>query len=326
MSLKTRGCKQSQKTASPDTAQSKSPSSAGSLDARSRFRSAPWACSVAPVGLLFSPVPVMHPFMVAFGLVFALLFAAPQQDSSAESQASMPEQSNDVYERHKQAAIRINDLAGRIHSEADASALVSEIAGLFAKELPPAWASSSIRQRIAHAEYAEVSNPAKLIPEQRVVDVWNQYVKEIGAPGEAIVSVAEIHNMRDGSYTVAQMMWARGIQTIWSMPNVYALGSDGKVADGCRALDAIRLIHDLDDLFQNLRGARERLQRGIVPSEEAKKRIGNANPQSHSSARLEAHLDTNPIRPAEQRYVQEHGSVAYTGLLVRLFDELFPPE
>jgi hypothetical protein len=64
----------------------------------------------------------------------------------------MQQHSHDEYERHRQAAIRINELAGRVQSEADASALVSEIAGLFAKELPPAWASSSIRQRVAHAD------------------------------------------------------------------------------------------------------------------------------------------------------------------------------
>jgi hypothetical protein len=37
-----------------------------------------------------------------------------------------------------------------------------------------------------------------------------------------------------------------------------------------------RVIHDLDDLFQNLRGARARLRRGIVPSEEIKKRVGES--------------------------------------------------
>jgi len=149
------------------------------------------------------------------GLVFALIIGVPQQDSrSTDSQATMKQQAHDEYERHKQSAIRINELARRIHSEADASAVVSEIAGLFAKELPPAWASGSIRQRVAHAEYESVRNPVTLIPEQRIVDVWNQYVKEIGASDEAIVSVAEIHNMRDGSFTVAQLMWARGNQTI----------------------------------------------------------------------------------------------------------------
>src|SRR5580704_433339 len=237
-----------------------------------------------------------------FGLVFALIIAAPLQHAQ------------DAYERHHQAAIRINDLAARIHSQADADAMISEIADLFEKELPPVWAMSIIRQRVAHAEFEAASNPTKLIPEQRVVDVWNHYAKQIGAPDEAIVSVAEIHNMRDGSFTVSQMMWARGTQTIWTMPNVYALDSGGKVADGCRALDAIRVIYDLDNLFQNLRGARDRLQKGIVPSEEIKKHVGDPNAQVHGAVRLEAHADTNPIRPAEQRYVQEHGSVAYDQL------------
>jgi hypothetical protein len=273
--------------------------------------------------------------MTRWGYLSALVLLCQQfcfaQQPAQNSEAAMigsngPVSSVQTYEQHKQTAIRINELAGRIQSEADTSAVVSEIAGLFAKELPPAWASGSIRQRVAHAEYESVRNPARLIPEQRIVDVWNQYVKEIGAPDEAIVSVAEIHNMRDGSFTLAQLMWPRGNQTIWTMPNVYALGSDGKVADGCRALDAIRVIHDLDDLFQNLRGARDRLRKGIVPSEEIKKHVGDPNAQVHGAVRLEAHADTNPIRPAEQRYVQEHGSVAYDQLLVRLFDELFPRE
>src|SRR5580704_15101873 len=69
--------------------------------------------------------------------------------------------------RHKQSAIRINELARRIHSEADASAVVSEIAGVFAKELPPAWTSGSIRQRVAHAEYESVRNWRSCLPNER---------------------------------------------------------------------------------------------------------------------------------------------------------------
>jgi hypothetical protein len=259
-------------------------------------------------------------------LVFVLLLAALPQNAATDSPPTMQQRTPDEYERHKQAAIRINERAGRINSEADASAVVSEIAGLFAKELPPAWANSGIRQRIAHAEYETVRNPARLISEQRIADVWNQYVREIGAPDDAIVSVAEIHNMRDGSFTVAQLMWARGNQTIWTMPNVYALGPDGKVAYGCRALEAIRVIHDLEDLFQNLRGARDRLRSGIVLSDETKKRVAQPNQQPQGTVRLEAHADTNLIRPAEQRYLQEHGSLAYDQLLARLFGELFPAD
>lgn len=269
-------------------------------------------------GVLSALLLIGSPF--CFGRQTAENREAMMAGSNAPASATL------TYEQHRQAAIRINDLAGRIHSEADAGTFVSEIADQFAKELPPAWASSSIRQRVARAEYETVGNPATLIPEQRIVDVWNQYAREIGAPDEAMVSVAEIHNMRDAQFTLARFMWERGNQTIWTMPNGFALGSDGKVADGCRALEAVRVIHDLEGLFQNLRGARDRLQRGVVLSDQFKKRAEEPRPQTHGWARVEAHADTNPIRPAEQRYVQEHGSVAYARLLVRLFGDLFPAE
>jgi hypothetical protein len=69
------------------------------------------------------------------GLVFTLVVAALQEGSSAEPQAAMQQRAHDEYERHKQTAIRINELSERINSEADASSLISEIASLFAKEL-----------------------------------------------------------------------------------------------------------------------------------------------------------------------------------------------
>lgn len=264
--------------------------------------------------------------MIALWLVFAMMLAASPQNATTDSQTTMQQRAHDEYERHKQAAIRINALAEQIHSEADAAALVSEIASIFDKELPSAWARNIVRQRIAHAEWESVRNPAKLISEQRIVDVWNEYIREIGAPEEALVTTAEVHNMRDADLTVAQLLWARGSQTIWTMPSVYAVGTDGKVADGCRAVEAVRVLHDLDSLFQNLLGARGRVRMGIVASEEAKKRMGDSTPRPQSTARLEAHLDSNPIRPAEQHYLQEHGSNAYNHLLSHLFDELFPSE
>jgi hypothetical protein len=46
------------------------------------------------------------------GLVFTLVVAALQQGSSAEPQAAIQQRAQDEYERHKQAAIRINELAG----------------------------------------------------------------------------------------------------------------------------------------------------------------------------------------------------------------------
>jgi hypothetical protein len=73
-------------------------------------------------------------------------------------------------------------------------------------------------------------------------------------------------------------------------------------------------------------GQRRERPRDCVPSEEVKKRVEDPNAQRHSTARIEVHVDTNPIRPAERRYVQENGSEAYDQLLARLFDELFPAE
>lgn len=259
-----------------------------------------------------------------FVLVLSLIIAIPAQENSTDSQATMQQRAHDAYERHRRAAIRINDLAAQIHSEADADAVVAEIAELFEKELPPTWATGSIRERVANAEYQSATNAAKLIPEQRIADVWNQYAREIGAPEDTIVSVAEIHNMRDGLLTSARILWSRGHQTIWTMPNVYALGPDGKVAGGCRALDAIRVIHDLDGLFQNLIAARERLRKGLVPSEELKKGTGEPKTPPIAAVQLQAHPQSNPVRFAESRYLQEHGAVAYNLLLLRLFDEMFP--
>ncbi|MGD1082960.1 MAG: hypothetical protein ABR881_31990 [Candidatus Sulfotelmatobacter sp.] len=262
--------------------------------------------------------------MVLF-LALALLLAGQQNGGSADSATNMQQRAHEEYERHRQAAIRINDLAAQVQSEADAEAIVEEIAALFSKEMPSAWLASGINQRVAKAEYQSARGPANRIPEQRIVDVWNQYVREIGAPEEALVTTAEIHNMRDAERTVAQHLWARGYQTIWTMPNVFALGPDGKVADGCRAIEAIRVIYDLDR-FQNLRSARDRARRGVLASEQVKNRVAGSTQQVKGSLLLAAHADDNPVRSAERRCVQEHGSLSYDQLLKHSFDELFPPE
>ncbi len=153
----------------------------------------------------------------------------------------------------------------------------------------------------------------------------SQYVREIGAPDDALVTPADIHNLRDAELTVAKYLWACGNQTIWTVPNIYALRADGKIGDGCRAIEAIRVIYDLDR-FQNLRAARDRIRRGVVASEEAKHVSADSTPQSQRGAVLVARADHNPVRSAERRYLQEHGPAAYDLLLKRLFDELFPAE
>jgi hypothetical protein len=264
--------------------------------------------------------------MIVLGLVFALMAGAPPKGASADSPTPVQERARAAYQEHQQAALRINQMAGQIHTPTDADVLVSEIVVLFAKDLPSSWSLPVVRRRIARAEYEATRNPARLVSEQRVVDVWNRYVREIGAPEEAVATVEEIHNLRDGELTAAQLMWVRGNQNIWTVPGLYALGPDGKVADGCRAIEAVRVLYDLDALFQNLRGARDRVQRKVVPSDELGKRVADPNQHARWITRLEVRNDINPVGPAERRYVQEHGSPAYAQLLAGLFDELFPPE
>jgi len=266
--------------------------------------------------------------MIVLWLVFALAFSDPPQSSSTpDEQATIRQRANLEYERHRRAAIQINDVAGRIHSDADALAFVEGVADIFADLLPAAWAGPAIRQRVAHAEYQAVSDPSRLIPEQRIADVWNKYVREIGASEEAVVNAAEIHNMRDATYASAGLMWARGInQSIWTMPNIFAVDPSGKIADGCRAVEALRVLHDLDSdrAFDSLRSARDRLRKGIVLSDAIRKDLENTNPSQKTTARLELRTHADRLGPAEFGYMREHGVDGYNQLLERLFVELFP--
>jgi hypothetical protein len=264
--------------------------------------------------------------MFLYWLVFALVFGYPQQESpKPEEQAAAQRQASLLYEHHRQEAIRMNELAAHISSEADARAFVDAVADMLADSLPPSWATRGIRERIAHAEYEAVSDPLRLIPEQRIADVWNKYVREIGAPEEAIVTPAEIHRMRDGTFAAVQVMWSRGTnQTAWTMPNIFAVGVDGKVAEGSRAVEAIRVLYDLAWQFVNLRSARERLRKGIVASDAIKQSLENTKANQKTIARLVVRTDTDPLRAAEFKYVREHGADHLYQLVEMLFEELFP--
>jgi hypothetical protein len=264
--------------------------------------------------------------MFLYWLMFALVFGHPQKDSPKPEELTAARREASLrYERFRQESIRVNELAAHIGSEADARAYVNAVAEMFADSLPPSWATRGIRERIAHSEYEAVSDPLRQIPEQRIADVWNKYVREIGASGEALVTAAEIHGMRDATLALAEVMWSRGTnQTAWTMPNIFAVGADGKVAEGCRAVEALRVIHDLDQLFDNLRGARERLRNGVVASDAVKKSLQNTKANQKTTARLTARVDSNPLRPAEYRYVSEHGAEHLNQVVEMLFEQLFP--
>ncbi len=132
----------------------------------------------------------------------------------------------------RDAANRIDQLARNIHTPADARSLIDFIAELFAEELPPAWATASLRARLAEREYESATDPAKRISEPHLTETWNAYVSTIGATHDYQISPAELHNLRDSLYAVARLTWARGSRNFWSVPSIFATEPDGTLAPG----------------------------------------------------------------------------------------------
>jgi hypothetical protein len=271
--------------------------------------------------------------MFAIPLALALLFGVPLQSAAPQRTELTPEQLEQVREKQesfRQAAIQINQLAGNIHSEADAREFVDTVAERLSGKDLTSWTARGIRHRVARAEYQAVSDPSRLIPERRIVELWNQYVRELDAPEETLITVAELHNLRDAMYTSARYLWKREDvpQSMWTAPEIYAVGTDGKVASGCRAIEALKIFHDMFNTFQLVQSARERVGKGILVSDEFKRREQDPKPRLKSvqSSHLGISSQANPLISAELRYVQAHGERDYQHLLERLFAELFPED
>lgn len=279
--------------------------------------------------------------MLAIPLVAALLMGTPQQADApqsyrpqwtSEQQEQIKQKQEQFRKQHepvRRRAIHINDLAGNIHSEADARAYVDAVAEELTAHQHMSWTTRSIRHRVAHAEFEAATDASCQIPEQRVVDIWNEYVREIEAPEEAIVTLAELHNLRDAMYSSGEFMWKNEMtQSLWSMPNVYAIDADGKVASGLRAVEALKVIRDMHEMFGLVGSAKARVQKGVLESDLRKqpRETAQRGQPIFTIAELHAIKNDNPIRPAAYHYQQEHGERAYQQLLRRLFDELFPAE
>ena len=222
--------------------------------------------------------------MIPIALVAVLLFPAPlsplpQKTDPAPSQKSEGvrqerlKPAREKYESIRQPAVRLNELATSIHSEQDARAFIDAVAeALWGKHFF-GWTTRGIRHRVAHAEYEAVADTARAIPEQRIADVWNEYVHEIDAPEEALVSVAEIHNMRDAMYLGNRFLWNQEFgQSIWTAPGIYAVDAEGKLSENCRAIEALKLIRALYFEPQQLQQAKERVRQGILLSDRIKLR------------------------------------------------------
>ena len=243
-------------------------------------------------------------------------------------QAGLSTEASRKATEHRHQSMQLNEMAAHIRSDGESEKLVDSVAEMFKDELPPGWDTDTLRRRVARAEYNSATNATYLIPEERVAAVWDEYVRKIGAPDEALVTQAEIHNLRDAQFASSQRFWDQDInRSIWTMPNVVAVGADGKVANGCRALEAIRLIYLMDNLFENVCRARKRVQEGIVVSDEMAQRANASAHTSRTTTMLVASpADANPIRPAERRYIRERGSESFNRLLGKLFAELFPDQ
>jgi hypothetical protein len=270
--------------------------------------------------------------MIPIALVFALLFLFPQQGeippgSTDSVRQQQMEQVNAARERSRQAGIRVNALAANIHSEEDARAFVDVVAEQLG-ENALSWTTAAMRHRVAHAEYQSVSDQARLIPEQRIVNVWNEYVREINAPEESLVTLAEIHNLRDAMLVSDQRTWDRPqFQSIWTAPGIHAVKADGSMAEGCRAIEALKILHALFRYPEMLQGARLRVKEGVLVSDRLKQMTESkphGTPPARSKPLLRARQDANPVLLAEMEYVRGHGDRDYERLMMRLFGEFFP--
>jgi hypothetical protein len=110
-----------------------------------------------------------------------------------------------------------------------------------------------------------------------------------------------------------------------TVPGIYALGADGKVANGCRAVEALKILNDMFYQFRNVRLARERVQKGVLVSDKKYRQTDTPVKAQLAGGGLPDSLTRpNPLMPAEMRYVRDHGELDYDRLLERLFAELFP--
>lgn len=214
-------------------------------------------------------------------------------------------------------AEHINQIAGSIHTEAQAHEFINSLWKVFAPHVPT-WLAGSILDRAAQAEYGAVAR-GRFISEEQIAGSFNQFVQQIGAPAWAQVSPVEIRNIRDAELASAKRSWNSGQRTIWGMPDIYHVDPEGKAASGCRAVEAMKLLYNLDAQFANVIYARERIEHPR-PTEEA-------SAQRFVEARLmlaQGHTYEQELRQIEADYTKKHGTSAYQKLMRQMFERLLP--
>jgi len=230
----------------------------------------------------------------------------------------------EMQERDRQHAILINDLAGHIQTEADARRLVDMVAAEFSRdELPSHLATRRLRTRIARAEFESATNPRTLIPDELTAAAWDNFANKIGAPQQTLLSAAEVHYLLDAQYVTAQLAWARNRQNLWTLPNIYAIDANGRVADGSRALEAIQLLWSLGNTTENFGSIHEAAQKGVLISDRIPHPEKPPVPGSERGV-IVARGVAYPIEIAANQYIRRHGSAAFNHAVEDLLNELFP--
>jgi hypothetical protein len=212
---------------------------------------------------------------------------------------------------YRHQAEELNQLASTIQTPAGARRFVDFLADLFSEETPSSWTSSALRNRIAQAEFAAVSDPQNSIPESRLAEAWNAYVDTIGAPEDQKVTPAELHNLRDAFLTTARIGWNRGSRNFWLTPSIYATLPDGRLAPGCRAVESIRLLWDLANNPNNIQAARDRVSKGLLVSDLYRRTaLSPESSVTRGSVRF-AVRNPYPVELAQRKYIQVNGSAAF---------------
>ncbi len=275
-----------------------------------------------------------HPARLASDLFRVVLFLLISLACTAQTPPGidpkrweeLTREAEQMREEHRRLAVRVNELAGKIRSEADARDFVDETAKVFLSGLPY-WFSRSERRRVARAEFLSVSE-GRYISEERIATVFNRLMDDIGAGAELRVTASEVHTVRAAQILMTRTMWQHpGMQNIWQTPNVHSVTPQGGVAPGCRAVESLKMLYVLLELPSNLGYAREIIKKGADLDIELQKAPLKLTPrppakiegrlEAHGRDQLEAALDE-----AKMEYVRRYGTRAFEGRLEEMFNRL----
>jgi hypothetical protein len=225
----------------------------------------------------------------------------------------------------QQEAVELNSLASNIRSPQGARNFVDRTAQIFSDILPPEWTTRSLRIRIARAEFTAVTNRSNGTPEDRIADLWNQYIDALGGQEDLHITTAELHNLRDALFATFSTSWQRSYRNIWAIPGIYATNPDGTLASRCRILESLRLFYDLACIPGSLQNARDRNRQGILVSD-LLRRVSQGPVRATSSV---GHAfvtvgvgAANPVEAAARHFVQQHGVSAFTSVVGNTLDKL----